>query len=200
MRSMKLPAAVKMATLASVLFAVSVPVAADTMYKTDQGHTEVRVSWSHAGVSIQTGEFQEASGTVNLAKDIEKSTVDVTVNPGSVSTGVAALDDELKSDLFFDIETYPEITFKSKKVVKTGETTLDVVGDLTMHGTTKEVTLKTVLTHQGPHPLGSSFDYYKGEWIAITATTEIDHQAFGVGSYSTGAITITITSEMKAEG
>ena len=173
---------------------------ADVTYQTDQGHTEVRFSWSHAGVSIQTGEFEEASGTVILADELEKSTLDVTINPASVSTGIEALDDELKSADFFEVATYPEITFKSTGVVKTGDTTMDVTGDLTMHGVTKEVTLEANITHQGPHPLGGSFDYYKGEWIAIEATTVIDHQAFDVGGYSTGAITINIVSEMKAEG
>ncbi len=189
---------IKLATLASVLFAGS--AFADTTYRTDQGHTEVNFSWSHAGVSIQSGEFQEASGTVTLADDFGNSSVEVTVNPASVSTGIVALDDELKSADFFEVETYPEITFKSTGVVKTGDTAMDVTGDLTMHGVTKEVVLKAEITHQGPHPLGSSFDYYKGEWIAIKASTTIDHQAFDVGGYSTGAITIDIVSEMKAEG
>lgn len=197
MRSMKLSASVKLTAIAATLFAGS--AVADVTYNTDQGHTEVKFSWSHAGVSIQSGEFQEASGTLSLADDIEESTVEVTINPDSISTGVKALDDELKSDQFFDIKTYPEVTFKSTGIEKTGDESMDVTGDLTMHGVTKEVVLKVDMNHQGPHPLGGSFDYYKGEWIALTASTVIDHQAFGVGSYSTGAITINITTEMKAE-
>ncbi len=197
MQSFKSSTPLKLAALASMLFAGS--AFADATYLTDQGHTEVRFSWSHAGVTIQTGEFEEASGKATLADDLENSTLEVTINPASLDTGFKALDDELKTEAFFNVETYPEITFKSTSVVKTGETTMDVVGDLTMHGITKEVTLQGEITLQGEHPLGGTFDYYKGEWIAINATTEIDHQAFGIGPFSTGPITVEIVSEMKAE-
>ena len=74
---------------------------------------------------------------------------------------------------------------------------MDIVGDLTIHGVTKEVTFATEMVHKGEHPLGKSFDSYKGEWVAFNATTEIDHQAFDVGGFSTGPITISITTEMK---
>ncbi len=197
MQSFKSSAPLKLVALASMLFAGS--AFADATYLTDQGHTEVRFSWSHAGVTIQTGEFEEASGKATLADDLENSTLEVTINPASLDTGFKALDDELKTEAFFNVETYPEITFKSTSVVKTGEATMDVVGDLTMHGVTKEVTLQGEITMQGEHPLGGTFDYYKGEWIAINATTEIDHQAFGIGPFSTGPITVEIVSEMKAE-
>ena len=89
------------------------------------------------------------------------------------------------------------MTFVSTSVTRTGDMTADVTGDLTIHGVTKPVTLKTTLTHRGEHPLGTVIDYYKGNWVAFSATTEIDHQAFGVGGFSTGPISITIVTEMK---
>lgn len=171
---------------------------ADMTFKTDQGHTEVFFSWSHAGVSIQTGEFEKAEGTVTLADKMEDSTVEVVIDASSVSSGVSALDDHLKSPDFLEVEKYPNMTFKSTSIKMTGDTTMDVTGDLTIHGVTKEVTLTTEMTHKGPHPLGKSIDYYKGEWVAFQATTEIDHQAFGVGGFSTGPITININTELKA--
>lgn len=171
--------------------------AAETYY-TDQGHTEVRMSWSHAGVSIQTAEFTTVNGTLKLDPDnIEASSVDVTIDAASIATGFGPLDDHLKSADFLEVETYPEITFTSTEVTRTGEETADVTGDLTIHGVTKPVTLQTTLTHRGEHPVGAMLDYYKGQWVAFSATTEIDHMEFGVGPFPTGPISIEIVTEMK---
>ena len=169
-------------------------------FVTDQGHTEVMFGWNHAGVSIQNGEFTEASGTLELGDSIEDSTINVEINTASVSTGFGPLDDHLKSADFLEVEKYPTMTFASSSVKKTGDATMEVMGDLTIHGVTQPVTLITEMTHaKGEHPLGKSIDYYKGEWIAFKATTEIDHQSFGVGGFSTGPISITINTEMKAK-
>ena len=169
-------------------------------FVTDQGHTEVMFGWSHAGVSLQNGEFTSANGTLELGESLEDSTIEVEIDTASVSTGVGPLDDHLKSADFLEVEKYPTMTFKSTSVKMTGDTTMDVTGDLTIHGVTQPVTLATELTHaKGEHPLGKNIDYYKGEWIAFKATTEIDHMAFGVGPFSTGPIAITINSEMKAQ-
>jgi len=171
--------------------------AAET-YFTDQGHTEVRFGWSHAGVSLQAGEFTTAKGKLVLDPDnVEQSSVSVTIDAASVSSGFGPLDDHLKSKDFLEVDTYPEITFVSTSITKTGDKTADVTGDLTIHGVTKSVTLKTTLTHHGDHPLGGVIDYYKGKWVAFSASTEIDHQAFEVGNFSTGPISITIVTEMK---
>lgn len=185
-----------LALMASAFYTAS--TTAGTTFVTDQGHTEIGFSWSHAGVSIQSGEFEKAVGTLDLAEDLEKSSVSVVIDTTSLSSGFAALDKHLKSKDFLEVETYPEITFVSTSVSKTGDTTMDVNGDLTIHGVTKPVTLMAEMTHKGKHPLGKAVDYYKGDWIAFKATTEIDHQAFDVGGFSTGPITISITTEMKA--
>lgn len=171
--------------------------AAETYY-IDQGHTEVRFSWNHAGVSVQSGEFTTATGKLVLDPDnIANSTIEVKIDASSVSSGFGPLDNHLKSKDFLDVETYPEITFKSTSVTQTGDKTADVTGDLTIHGVTKPVTLKTTLTHRGEHPVAAVLEYYKGKWTAFSATTEIDHIAYQVGGFSTGPITISIVTEMK---
>lgn len=170
-----------------------------TTYKTDQGHTEVRFSWSHAGVSVQSAEFTVAEGTLDLDPDnVEAASLNVTIKSDSVATGFEALDKHLSSADFLEVETYPEITFVSTGVEKTGDNTANVTGDLTIHGTTQSVTLETTLTHIGEHPLGGALEYYQGDWAAFTATTVLDHLSFGVGGYSTGPITVNIVTEMKA--
>ena len=173
-------------------------VQADTLYISDQGHTEVMFSWSHAGVTMQHGEFQTAVGTLNWANELENSSVSVVNETNSLSSGFDALDKHLMSKDFLEVETYPQMTFESNSVKKTGDKTMDISGDLTIHGVTKTVVLDAELTHIGKHPLGS-FDYYKGEWIAFNATATIDHQAFGVGGFSTGPISIEINTELKAK-
>lgn len=190
------------ATTATSLFLVAGSVfssafAAET-YATDQGHTEVRFSWSHAGVSIQTAEFDKVNGTLTLDPESpENSSVTVTVDTSSLSSGFEPLDKHLKSKDFLEVETYPEITFVSTSVKKTGEDTADVTGDLTIHGVTKPVVLTTTLTHRGEHPLGGAIEYYRGKWVAFSATTEINHLDFGVGPFNTGPISITVVTEMK---
>lgn len=184
--------------LSALIIAAAGPAMAAETYYTDQGHTEVRFGWNHAGVSMQTGEFTTANGKLVLDPDnVEQSSVSVTIDAASVSTGFGPLDDHLKNEDFLEVTTYPEITFESTSVERTGDDTADVTGNLTIHGVTKPVTLKTTLTHRGEHPLGSALEYYQGQWVAFSATTEIDHQEFDVGNFSTGPISITIVSEMK---
>ena len=191
----------RQALLATLLFTtiglVQPAVAVET-YCTDQGHTEVRFGWSHAGVSMQTGEFTKADGKLVLDPDnVDRTRLTATIDAASVSTGFGPLDDHLKSKDFFEVATYPSISFASTSVKKTGDKTADVTGNLTIHGVTKPVTLNTTMTHRGDHPLGSSLDYYKGKWVAFSASTEIDHQSFEVGGFSTGPISVSIVTEMK---
>jgi polyisoprenoid-binding protein YceI len=188
---------------ACVVFAMSAlatsAATADTTYATDQGHTEVLFGWSHAGVTDQNAEFTKATGTLTLAENIEDSVVSVEIDANSLASGFEALDDHLKSADFLNVEKFPTLTFQSTSVKSTGENTMDVTGDLTIHGVTKPVTLQAEMTHKGEHPLGKAIEYYQGQWVGIKATTQIDHQEFGVGSFSTGPISITINSELKAK-
>lgn len=186
-----------LAFASAALFSVS--AIADKTYVSDQGHTEVLFGWNHAGVTRQNAEFTEAVATLNLGEKLEDSTVNVEIAVDSLSSGFGKLDDHLKHSDFLNVEKYPTITFKSTGVEMTGENTMNVTGDLTIHGVTQPVTLATEMTLNGDHPLGGRIDYYKGPWVAFQATTEIDHTAFNVGGFSTGPIAITINTEMKAE-
>ena len=192
------PVSVAIRALAALVLLPASALAGQT-YVTDQGHTEVLFGWNHSGVSMQHAEFTVAKGTLNLEDDIEKSSISVVIDANSISSGFEALDKHLRSADFLEVETYPEITFKSTSVKKTGERSFDVTGNLTIHGVTKPVTLKAEMTHKGEHPVAKFIDYYKGQWVAFRATTEIDHMAFKVGSFSTGPISVEINTEMKAQ-
>ena len=181
----------------SLLF--STAVLAEKQFVSDQGHTEVMFGWDHAGVTRQNGEFTVAEATVTMADSLEDSTVSVEVDVASVSSGFEKLDDHLKTADFFEAETYPTITFESTGVEMTGDNTMNVTGDMTMHGVTKSVSFDAEMTLNGEHPLGKSFDSYKGDWLAFQASTVINAQDFGVGGFPTGPIAITINTEMKAK-
>ncbi|WP_405107149.1 YceI family protein [Phaeobacter sp. BS52] len=190
----------KLFTATATAIALATPVLAEVTYKTQQGHTEVRVKWSHAGVSMQHGEFTKAEGTLVLDEaNVEGARLKAVVDATSIHSGVAALDDHIKNADFLEVETYPEITFESASVTRTGDKTADIAGNLTMHGVTKPVTLQATLTHIGEHPLGQFLEYYKGDWAAFYARAEIEPKDFGVGmTIPVGTLVIEIDTEMQA--
>ena len=96
------------------------------------------------------GRFTDFSGQISFDEaNPEQSTVEVTIKTASVNTDNEMRDKDLRSPNFFDVEKFPEMTFRSKSVKRTGQNTADVTGDLTMHGVTKEVGLKVEFTGKG---------------------------------------------------
>lgn len=98
------------------------------------------------GMSRVSGKFAEFTAELNFdEKDITKSSVNVVIKAKSIITGIAARDEHLRTADFFDVEKFPDITFKSKQVIKKGKT-LMLVGDFTMHGVTKEIRFPFTIT------------------------------------------------------
>jgi polyisoprenoid-binding protein YceI len=161
------------ATLAAV-FAMPGHAATST-WQIDPNHSAAQFAVRHMAISTVRGAFTKVSGTVQLDdRDIAKSSVDVTIDAASVDTRVADRDNDLRSDHFFDVAKYPTITFRSKKVEPAGTGKLKITGDLTIHGTTKEV----VLDVDGPTPPVK--DPWGNQRAAAAATTKINRQDFGV--------------------
>ena len=173
-------------------------------YKFDPGHTEIRFYYNHAGLSEQSGQWKVIGGEVNFdPADIAATTVSVTVDPASIDTGVGPLDDHLKSADFFDVENFPEITFTSTGVTQTSDTTITLVGDLSIKDSTKPITMEFKLNHNGPHPLGEFFDYYQGEWIGVEGTADMLRSDYGVGMFApvtSDEVRLEISAEMRAGG
>jgi len=114
------------------------------------------------------------TGTVVLNdKDITQSQISATIDVNSVDTRVEMRDKDLKSPNFFDVEKYPTIEFKSKRIVSNNGK-LQVIGDLTIHGTTHEVTLDV----DGPTPEIS--DPWGNSRRGISATTTINRKDFNL--------------------
>ncbi|MCO4769801.1 MAG: YceI family protein [Deltaproteobacteria bacterium] len=116
---------------------------ADT-WTIDAAHSHVGFKVRHLAVSWVRGDFSKVEATIDYdGKDLTKLSAEVTIDIASISTENSKRDEHLKSPDFFDAANHPTMTFKSKKVVNVGAdgTSFDLVGDLTMRGTTKEVTL-----------------------------------------------------------
>ena len=124
-------------------------------YVLDPAHTRIGFSARHAMVTKVRGQFDEFEGTAHIdTEDPAKSTVAVTIQTASVSTGQAQRDGHLKSGDFFDVETYPQITFASTDVQRDG-TEWSITGDLTINAVTKPVTVLFEETGEAKDPFGN---------------------------------------------
>ena len=111
-------------------------------WQIDLAHSEVQFKVRHMMVSWVRGQFEKFSGAINLdEQNPENTTVEFAIEAASINTRQADRDGHLRSPDFLDAGTYPHITFKSKRVQRTGTNSAKLVGDLTIRGTTKEVTL-----------------------------------------------------------
>ena len=112
---------------------------ADT-FKLDPVHSQVVFQVEHMGVSKIFGRFNTIQGSFTLDDDPSKVSFEATVPVESLDTGTAARDKHLKSPDFFNVKQFPDITFKSTAVKKTGDN-YELTGDLTLHGVTKSITV-----------------------------------------------------------
>jgi polyisoprenoid-binding protein YceI len=134
-------------TLAGTMFSAHAYAQTST-WTIDPAHSSVNFEVLHMGVSHVHGAFGNVKGAVTLdEKDMTKSSVAATIDTTTVSTGVTARDTDLKSANFFDVTKNPEMTFKSTSLTKTSGK-LQLIGDLTINGVTKSVTLDL----DGPTP------------------------------------------------
>jgi polyisoprenoid-binding protein YceI len=163
-------------------------------WRLDPPHSAAQFAVRHMGISTVRGTFTKVAGEVQYSPaDPSKSSLDVTIDSASVDTRVEMRDNDLRSAHYFDVAKYPTITFKSKQVEAAGAGKLKVTGDLTIHGTTKEV----VLDVDGPTP--PIKDPKGNEHMGAAGTVKINRQDFGVGSASGmigDDVTIVIDVEM----
>jgi polyisoprenoid-binding protein YceI len=156
----------------ALLFWPSVLPAAS--YRIDPAHSVVGFTVRHMMVSNVSGAFSKLSGTVDFdPSNPSQSMVDVTIDAASVDTRNSGRDNDLRSANFFDVATYPAITFRSTRVDKAGQGKYRVVGNLTMHGVTKEV----VLDVDGPTPEIRTQGRFRA---GASASTKIDRKDFGI--------------------
>jgi polyisoprenoid-binding protein YceI len=148
------------------------------VYAVEPGHTQVMFGVLHVGFTNYYGVFSKASGELKLnPKTLENSQLDVTVPISSVATTSTVLDEELRGEQWLDAQKYPTMTFHSTKITRTGPSTADVAGDLTLHGVTRPVVLKAQLVGAGVNPLDKSYN------AGFQISGEIKRSDFGVKTY-----------------
>ncbi|HEX6797932.1 MAG TPA: YceI family protein [Ktedonobacterales bacterium] len=118
-------------------------------WQLDTAHTHIGFSVKHMMVSTVRGQFTQFSGTIALDEEHpERSHVEVSIDPTSISTGDPKRDGHLRTADFFEVEKYPEIRFASTRVERLGEDEYRVTGDLSIHGVTRPATLNVTLDGQ----------------------------------------------------
>lgn len=159
---------------------LAVPALAAESYTIDPNHTHPSYEVSHFGWSIQRGRFDNVNGKITLDRAAKTGTMDVSINAASISSGVAKLDEHLKSEDFFNVAKYPSITFKSKKIVFNGDKPASVPGEMTLLGVTRPVTLTIGAFHCAPNAFAKK-DACGADAVAIIKRTE-----FGMTTYAPG--------------
>ncbi len=132
------------------------PVTAATIWQIDPSHTQVAFAVRHLMISTVRGRFSDVQGTFAApGGDFADGQLDVTIGAGSLDTREAQRDAHLRSADFFDVETFPTLTFKSRRIEAEGDDRYTVTGDLTIHGVTKTVTLDVTAEGRGRDPWGN---------------------------------------------
>ena len=155
--------------------ATSTAVTGARIYSFDPAHSSAHFSVRHMMISNVRGEFTKLTGTVVFNPDnLQSSSVEAAIDAGSIRTREEQRDTHLKSADFLDVEHYPEIRFRSKRIEQAGGGYM-VRGDLTIRGVTKEVPLKVEdFTPEAKDPWGNLR-------AGATASTKIKRGEFGLG-------------------
>jgi len=201
MKNMSFIKTVQVTVLALGLMGSASVIAAET-YSFDKGHTEIRFSWNHVGISTQSARFLDFDGTFVIDKDDPtKSSVDVSFVVDSLMSTVKAFDKDLMSPKFFDAAKFPKATFKSTSIRQISKNAVEVTGDLTIKGITKTVTLDAELLFEGIHPLGKFIPKYKdAKYTGFKATGQVLRSDFGLGAFApltSDRIVIEINTELR---
>jgi polyisoprenoid-binding protein YceI len=164
--------------LAAWFVLASLPLHATT-YTLEPDYTQGVFRWNHLGFSSPAAQFSQVQGTLEFDQaDPTKAIVKATIPLATLNTGVAALDDDFKSDFFFNIAKFPTATFTSTKVEKGSMPDhLRVTGDLNMHGVIKPITLEVTVTKIGTNPRNSV------PTVGFDAMTTLKRSDFGLGKF-----------------
>lgn len=141
-------------------------------WEIDPGHAEVAFIGRHFMMTKVRGRFTDVRGTVQVGEDLDDSALEVVIGTASVDSGNPTRDAHIRSSELFDVDRYPEATFRSVSVDWRGSEGA-VVGDLTIHGTTRRVTLQVSY-------LGHARDPWGGDRAVFSASTQINREDFGI--------------------
>ncbi|CAN5765883.1 YceI family protein [soil metagenome] len=148
-----------------------------TVWKLDPAHSTLEFSAKHMMITTVKGRFGDVEGTITVPEGkVEEANAEVTIPVSSIGTGVEKRDDHLRSEDFLDMESHPDIEFRSSGIegtFKKAGDTFKLRGDLTIRGTTKPVTLDVTYEGEGQDPWG-------GTRRSFSATGKLDRRDFGL--------------------
>ncbi len=171
-----IPARRLLLSAAIAVSASGAAIAAPETYTIDASHTYPSFKAAHiGGISFWRGKIDKNSGAVTLDRAAKTGSIEILMDMTSIDFGHEKMNEHAKKDDIFDVAKYPTATYKSTKVVFTGDAISSVEGNLTLHGVTKPVTLTVNQFKCIPHP------FYKREVCGADASAVIDRTEFGVG-------------------
>lgn len=138
----------------------------------DMSHSEIGFSVRHAGISKVRGRFTQAEAEARVGDSLQDSSLHATVKTASFDSGDANRDGHVRGPDFFDVEKYPEMTFRGTSITGDGED-YTLTGDLTIKGVTQPVELEVEFTGVAVDPFGATR-------AGFSAETEISRKAFGL--------------------
>jgi polyisoprenoid-binding protein YceI len=164
--------------LAGLIGLSSAATAAPESYTADPTHTFVSFEYNHLGFSNQRSRFDNVKANFTLDTAAKAASVEVTIDPKFVNTGSDKFNQHLQGEDFFDVAKFPTATFKSTKVVFAGDKPSEIIGNLTLKGVTKPVTLKVTNFVCQPHP------FTKKDMCGANATTKFKRSEFDLGKFA----------------
>lgn len=172
----------------------SLPAVADKyVIDTEGAHASINFEINHLGYSWLVGRFNEFSGDFTYdPKDVAASKVNVTINTNSVDSNHAERDKHLRSDDFLNVAKFPTATFVSTKIVPDDDDEFDIVGDLTLNGVTKSITLEVDKVGEGKDPWG-------GHRLGFEGETELRLKDFNI-KQDLGPASQTVKLKLHIEG
>lgn len=155
-------------------------LAEPSTYNIDASHTFASFEYTHLGFSKQRSRFNDTTGTITLDQKAKTGSANIAILVSSVDTGSKVFDAHLVSNNWFDAEAFPTISFTSTEFKFRGDKPSEVIGNLTVRGITKPVTLKITHFNCAVHPMRQK------DACGANATTQIKRSDFGLGKYAPG--------------
>ena len=150
----------------------TIPVPTGT-WAADAAHSKVGFAVKHMGIATVRGEFTEFEGRLEIGEDLATSKAYGTVKVASVDTNEAQRDAHLRSPDFFDAEAHPEMTFESTRIEALDDESFRITGNLTLHGTTKEIVLHADVQ-------GTDVDPWGNERVGLEITGQLSRGEYGM--------------------
>ncbi len=142
-------------------------------FSIDPVHSRVGFAVRHLGIATVRGHFGSFEGSFEIGDELDSAKVYGSVEAASVDTQEQQRDDHLRSADFFDVERFPRIEFESREIRPLDEDSFEIVGDLTMHGVTREISLSAEI-------LGTESDPWGNERVGVEARGELNRKDYGM--------------------